>query len=113
VDDLLHDYVQSQSVAMGKVLQPLRAALTGTTSAPGVTDLVVILGKRRVLRRVGQALIAINQGLPDDNPQRDQDAEKKGAAGKGTGAQKGAAGRGGDKRPDKAGAAGGKQSEGG
>jgi glutamyl-tRNA synthetase len=81
VDDLLHDYVQAQSVGMGKVLQPLRAALTGTTSAPGVTDLVTILGKRRVLRRIGAALSAINQGLPDDNPQRD--AEPPAGGGKG------------------------------
>jgi len=76
VDDLLHDYVQAQSVGMGKVLQPLRAALTGTTNAPGVTDLVTILGKRRVLHRIGMALSAINQGLPDDNPQRAADEEK-------------------------------------
>jgi glutamyl-tRNA synthetase len=76
VDDLLHDYVQAQSVGMGKVLQPLRAALTGTTSAPGVTDLVTILGKRRVLYRIGLALAAINQGLPDDNPQRAAEEEK-------------------------------------
>ncbi len=83
VDDLLHDYVQAQSVGMGKVLQPLRAALTGTTSAPGVTDLVTILGKRRVLRRIGHALSAIDQGLPDDNPQRPGEGvdSRKGAAG--------------------------------
>ena len=88
VDDLLHEYVQSQSVAMGKVLQPLRAALTGTTSAPGVTDLVVILGKRRVLHRIGMALIAINQGLPDDNPQKPQD-EAKHATSKGAPSKRG------------------------
>ena len=70
VDDMLHAYVQSESVGMGKVLQPLRAALTGTTNAPGVTDLVTTLGKRRVLHRIGQALNAINEGLPDDNPLR-------------------------------------------
>jgi len=84
VDDLLHDYVQAQSVGMGKVLQPLRAALTGTTNAPGVTDLVTILGKRRVLRRIGQALSAINQGLPDDNPQRSGES---GPGGDGKGAR--------------------------
>ncbi len=70
VDEMLHEYVQSESVGMGKVLQPLRAALTGTTHAPGVTDLAVVLGKRRVLHRIGMALHAINEGLPDDNPQR-------------------------------------------
>ena len=48
VDDMLRDYVQDQAVAMGKVLMPLRAALTGTTQAPGVTDLIVVLGKRLI-----------------------------------------------------------------
>ncbi|ADI14406.1 glutamate--tRNA ligase [Truepera radiovictrix] len=68
VDDLLHDYVQSQSVGMGKVLQPLRAALTGTTHSPGMTEVVSLLGRERVLGRLGRALTALTQGLPDDRP---------------------------------------------
>ncbi|MEJ2667575.1 MAG: glutamate--tRNA ligase [Deinococcales bacterium] len=96
VDELLHDYVQAQSVGMGKVMQPLRAALTGTTSAPGVTDLVTILGKRRVLRRIGQALSAINQGLLDDNPQR---PDEEGGDGR---VQARGAGKGTQKRPEQA-----------
>ena len=76
VDDMLRDYVQDQAVAMGKVLMPLRAALTGTTQAPGVTDLIVVLGKRESLRRIGQALTFIDAGLPDDDPQRALEEEK-------------------------------------
>ncbi|HNQ99319.1 MAG TPA: glutamate--tRNA ligase [Trueperaceae bacterium] len=76
VDDMLRDYVQEQAVPMGKVLMPLRAALTGTTNAPGVTDLIVILGKREALRRIGQALTFIDAGLPDDDPQRLLEEEK-------------------------------------
>ncbi|HRP47921.1 MAG TPA: hypothetical protein PLT07_10255 [Trueperaceae bacterium] len=76
VDDMLRDYVQAQAVPMGKVLMPLRAALTGTTNAPGVTDLIVTLGKRESLRRIGQALTFIDAGLPDDDPQRLIDEEK-------------------------------------
>jgi glutamyl-tRNA synthetase len=34
IDDLLHDYVQGQAVPLGKVLMPLRVALTGTSQAP-------------------------------------------------------------------------------
>lgn len=82
IDDMLRDYVQAQAVPMGKVLMPLRAALTGTTSAPGVTDLIVILGKREALRRIGQALTFIDAGLPDDDPQRliEEDKARKAAA---------------------------------
>jgi len=70
VDELLRSYVQRQAVPMGKVMMPLRVALTGTTQAPGVVDLVVIMGKERTLERIGQALQAISQGLPDDDPER-------------------------------------------
>lgn len=76
VEDMLRDYVQDQAVPMGKVLMPLRAALTGTTNAPGVTDLIVILGKRKSLDRIGKALTFIDAGLPDDDPQRLLEEEK-------------------------------------
>lgn len=76
VDDMLRDYVQAQAVGMGKVLMPLRAALTGTTQAPSVTDLIVILGKEESLRRIGAALTFIDAGLPDDDPQRALEEEK-------------------------------------
>jgi len=76
VEDMLRDYVQDQAVPMGKVLMPLRAALTGTTNAPGVTDLIVILGKRTALDRIGKALTFIDAGLPDDDPQRLLEEEK-------------------------------------
>ncbi len=70
VDELLRSYVQRQAVPMGKVMMPLRVALTGSTQAPGVVDLVVIMGKDRTLDRIGQALQAISEGLPDDDPER-------------------------------------------
>jgi glutamyl-tRNA synthetase len=68
VDELLDDYVRSREIKKPQVLMPLRAALTGTTNAPSVTDLVVILGRRQVLRRIGRALSEMTAALPDDNP---------------------------------------------
>ena len=35
-----------------------------------MVDLVAILGRRRTLARIGQALQAIQEGLPDDDPER-------------------------------------------
>jgi glutamyl-tRNA synthetase len=75
VDDMLHDYVQAQAVGMGKVMQPLRAALTGRSQAPGVTELVSVLGRERVLRRLGRALSYITAGLPDDKPIKNEAAK--------------------------------------
>ena len=70
VDELLHDYVQGQPVPIGKVLMPLRVALTGTSQAPSVVDLIAIMGRQRTLARLGHALESIQQGLPDDDPER-------------------------------------------
>jgi len=76
VDDMLHEYMQEQAVPKGKVLMPLRAALTGTTNAPSVVDLIVILGKQVSLDRIGHALTFIDAGLPDDDPQKAREEEK-------------------------------------
>jgi len=86
IDDLLHDFVQRQAVPLGKVLMPLRVALTGTSQAPAVVDLVAIMGRGRTLARLGQALQAIQEGLPDDDPERlkaEAEAAAKAAAAKG------------------------------
>ncbi|CAN5876513.1 glutamate--tRNA ligase [soil metagenome] len=76
VEDAVRDYVQSQSVKMGEVMQPLRAALTGTTQAPGVIELCTILGKRKVLARIGRAIDFLEAGLPDDKPQKPAETKK-------------------------------------
>lgn len=73
VDDLIRDYVQSQGTGMGKVMMPLRVALTGRTNTPSVVDVITILGKAESLARIGRALLAIDAGLPDDNPQKEPD----------------------------------------
>ena len=82
VDDLLDDYVRSREIKKPQVLMPLRAALTGTTNAPSVTDLVVILGRQRVLRRIGRALSEMTAALPDDKPVSEDDAAASGGEAK-------------------------------
>ena len=72
IEEALRDYVQSQAVKMGEVMMPLRAALSGTLTTPSVTDLCVILGKHRVLTRIGRALTELQSALPDDNPRPDE-----------------------------------------
>jgi len=83
VDDLLDDYVRSREIKKPQVLMPMRAALTGTTQAPSVTDLVVILGRERVLKRIGRALSEMTAALPDDRPapeENDAGTKKDGAS---------------------------------
>jgi glutamyl-tRNA synthetase len=68
IDDILREYARDKSIKLPEIMQPLRAALTGTTQAPGVTDLCVILGKQKVLERIGRAIEGLNANLPDDKP---------------------------------------------
>ncbi|MDZ7800325.1 MAG: glutamate--tRNA ligase [Trueperaceae bacterium] len=76
VDDLLDDYVRAREIKKPQVMMPLRAALTGTTQAPSVTDLAAILGRQRVLARIGRALSETTASLPDDHPvQGEEQAE--------------------------------------
>ncbi len=75
VDDLIRSYVKSHSIKMGEVMQPLRSALTGTTSSPDLIDVISILDRGRVLSRIGRALTYLTQGLPDDKPEKNQKEE--------------------------------------
>lgn len=43
-------------VGLGKLLHPLRVAVLGVADSPGIFDVLVLLGRERVLRRVDAAL---------------------------------------------------------
>ena len=76
LEEVLNEYIRSQEVKKPLVLMPLRAALTGVTNAPGVTDLMLILGKPATLARIGRALGDITAELPDDHPEPPKPAQE-------------------------------------
>jgi glutamyl-tRNA synthetase len=39
-------------LGLGKLAQPMRAALTGTTTSPGIFDVLVLLGREEALARL-------------------------------------------------------------
>ncbi|MBX7496166.1 glutamate--tRNA ligase [Qipengyuania sp. 6B39] len=45
-------YAEAQELGLGKLAQPMRAALTGTTTSPGIFDVLVLLGKEESLARI-------------------------------------------------------------
>lgn len=49
----VRDFAEKQELKLGKVAQPLRAALTGRTTSPGVFDVLAVLGKEECLARLG------------------------------------------------------------
>lgn len=45
-------YANELGLGLGKLAQPMRAALTGTTTSPGIFDVLVLLGKEESLARI-------------------------------------------------------------
>lgn len=48
----LKSYAEELELGLGKLAQPLRAALTGTTVSPGIFDVLVLLGREESLARI-------------------------------------------------------------
>ena len=45
-------YSESIGVKLGQIAQPLRAALTGRTTSPGIFDVLDVLGRAESLARI-------------------------------------------------------------
>jgi glutamyl-tRNA synthetase len=52
--DVKH-FASKHGLKLGQIAQPLRAALTGASTSPGIFDVMVVLEKPTTLRRVGKA----------------------------------------------------------
>ncbi|MEL6680178.1 MAG: glutamate--tRNA ligase [Pseudomonadota bacterium] len=52
----LRSFAEGEELKLGKVLQPLRSALTGRAVSPSVFDVLVLLGKEESLARIGDVL---------------------------------------------------------
>ncbi|GBQ35983.1 glutamate--tRNA ligase [Komagataeibacter saccharivorans] len=52
VDATLRQFAETHEMKLGKVAQPLRAAVTGSTMSPGIDDTLVALGRDEVLARI-------------------------------------------------------------
>ena len=47
---------ESAELGLGKLAQPMRAALTGSTNSPGIFDVLVLLGKEEALARLADQI---------------------------------------------------------
>jgi glutamyl-tRNA synthetase len=45
-------FAERRGVKLGAVAQPLRAALTGRTTSPGIFEVLTVLGKAQSLARI-------------------------------------------------------------
>ena len=56
LDAAVREVAESNSLKLGKIAQPLRAALTGKTTSPGIFDVLVLLGKDESLSRIADQM---------------------------------------------------------
>jgi glutamyl-tRNA synthetase len=56
VQPAIKEWIQSQNIGFGKVMQPLRLSLVGDMKGPDVFAIVALLGKDEVLKRLDYAL---------------------------------------------------------
>jgi glutamyl-tRNA synthetase len=55
IDEVIRRVAEDAGLGLGKVAQPLRAALTGRTVSPGIFDVLFLLGKEESLKRLTAA----------------------------------------------------------
>ena len=55
IEGVVREYADEVGAKLGKVAQPLRAALTGRTTSPGIFDVLDVLGRDEVLARLRDA----------------------------------------------------------
>jgi len=53
--------MEERGIKMGAIAQPVRVALTGGTVSPGIFEVMEILGKEEVLKRLGRAVDHISE----------------------------------------------------
>ncbi len=62
IEEHIRGVAETAEIGLGKVAQPLRAALTGRTTSPGIFDVLFLLGKEEVLARLEDAAALGVQG---------------------------------------------------
>jgi glutamyl-tRNA synthetase len=62
IEAMLRQLAEEKQVGLGKVAQPLRVAITGTTVSPPIFEAVEMLGLSRTLARIERTLKQFQQG---------------------------------------------------
>jgi glutamyl-tRNA synthetase len=56
----LRDLAEREGVGAGKLIHPLRVAVVGNSASPGIFDVMKLLGRDRVVRRIDDALAQLS-----------------------------------------------------
>ena len=61
MEEALRTLAEELGISGGKIFQPLRVALTGTTASPGIFDVLLYVGRERSLDRLQSAVRFLTQ----------------------------------------------------
>ncbi|MDE2385802.1 MAG: glutamate--tRNA ligase [Alphaproteobacteria bacterium] len=56
LEAIVKAHAEATGIKLGKFAQPLRAALTGTSTSPGIFDVLAVLGREEALGRIGDQM---------------------------------------------------------
>ena len=59
IEDFLKTFAQKREIKLKVIAQPLRVALTGKTVSPGIDEVMITLGRKRVMKRIQDAVAYI------------------------------------------------------
>ena len=62
LESTLKPFAEELGLGLGKLAQPMRAALTGTTTSPGIFDVLALLGRAESLARLDAQAIPAEAG---------------------------------------------------
>ncbi len=58
LEEIIKAIAENKELGLGKIAQPLRAALTGQANSPGIFDVLVLLGKQESMDRINDQIKA-------------------------------------------------------
>ena len=56
IEKIIRGISEQIGVSAGKLIHPIRLALTGDIASPGIFEIIEILGKEKVSRRINNAI---------------------------------------------------------
>ncbi len=60
IENIFDNLMTQHGVAIGKIMKPVRIALTGIPFGPGIFDLIVLLGKNKCMTRIEKILNSVS-----------------------------------------------------
>ena len=59
IETLLKDWMTTNEIGMGKVMQPLRLSLVGALKGPHLFDIIELIGKKETISRIEKAIATL------------------------------------------------------